>query len=195
MNTLYLLGGAARSGKSTILNKLIQSVGVHAISTDALRAGMRKAILDESYITVDKLSFSGELIFRKPGEPGQPQHQKQFERMFSEDEITWQTALGIVEHHDRNNFSLALEGIAITPERVSALKLKNLKVKTVFVGFTDPAAFEYILNHSAHQQDWVYTVIHKEQGGNDATIRSWLTHEMEKSREISKQAQKFGYSF
>ncbi len=192
---IYLIGGAARSGKSTILNRLIKSVGVHAVSTDALRAGIRKAILDESYITVDKLSFQGDLTFRKPGEPGQPQHQKKFERNLSEDEITWKTTFGLIEHHDRTNTSLALEGIAITPERVHVLKLANLRIKAVFVGFTEATAFDHILNHSARQQDWIHTVIHKEQSGDDTSIRKWLNREMEKSLEISNQAQKYNYPF
>lgn len=195
MNTLYLIGGSARSGKSTILNKLIQNAACHATSTDSLRAGIRKALLDESYISVDKLSFTGELTFRKPGEPSQPQHQRHFFKEVSEDEITWQTAVGLIEHHDRNDTSLALEGIAITPERVQTLKLKNLKIKAVFVGFTSSSAFEHILGHSVRQQDWIYTVIHKEQQGDDTTMRSWLTEEMEKSLKTAEDAKKLGYPF
>jgi len=189
---LYLIGGSARSGKTIILNELIRRKPMLALSTDALREGVRNIFAGESYLDIQKLHFKGELTFRRARE--KEILIKKFEQRPSESEITWQATIGFIDHYDRKNISIAIEGLAITPERVKSLQLKNLELKVVFIGFTKVVHLEKILEHSQKYNDWINKVI-EDDGGSKTKIEEWFKKTIRENKRLSKQVREYGYYF
>ncbi len=189
---LYVIGGSARSGKTIILNALVRQKPMLAFSTDALREGLRNVFVGESYLGIEKLSFSGEVTFLRAREKNS-QH-KQFSYHPSEDELTWQAVLGLINHYDRKNISIALEGIALTPERIKSLRLKNLEVRAIFVGFTKENHFENILAHAGKHNDWIQKAI-EDNKGDQTQIKEWFNGTLEKNQLLLTKATQCGYAF
>jgi hypothetical protein len=69
-----------------------------------------------------------------------------FDTTAIEDQLPWEMMVGIINRYDNKNIPLILEGVVITPERIKNLKLDNLIIKTVFVGFTGDEYIENVIN-------------------------------------------------
>lgn len=108
MNYLYLIGGAERSGKTTILNKILTKKPMIAVQTDAIRDSLKRSVTGD----------------------------------VSQGELVWNTILGLISYYDNKSIDLIIEGIEITSERIKSLNLKNLLIKSVFVGFTEVTNFD-----------------------------------------------------
>ena len=194
MNTIYFLGGSSRSGKTTIFNKVIHEKPMIAVSSDALREGARNILLDESYLSISSLHLNGDVVFHRPGEGKDVSHTKQFSQTLTEDELTWKAVLGLINHYDRKDIPLVIEGIAVTPERVNDLKLKNLQIRAAFVGFTDVSYLETMIAHAHIKKDWIYKMI-QESNGDDIEVRKWFAEQLEENKEMANKAKKYGYEF
>ncbi len=196
MNTLYLIGGSPRSGKTLIFKEVIKRNPMIAISSDALREAIRFTVTEESFINIHELAFEGDVTFHRAGEDGNISHTKYFSQKPSQEELTWKTIQGLIQYYDHNeNRSLIIEGMAITPERVKSLNLKNMKLKAVFVGFTDPSHLDSILKYAYENEDWVHTKITKENGGDDTSVREWFNAELEQNNKVEALAKEYGYGF
>lgn len=196
MNTLYLIGGSPRSGKTTIFRKIVTQKPMLAITTDGLREAIRYTIIEESFATIKKLSFSGQATFHKAGENKDESHTKDFSYDIDQEELTWKNIVGLVNYYDRpRGASIVIEGMAITPERVKSLSLKNLELKVVFLGFTDESHFEKIFEYSNINKDWIHKKINEEDGGDDSHVRKWLKETLEENKKMEALATEYGYSF
>ena len=167
MNTLYIIGGSPRCGKTTIFNSFINKKPMIGIPTDAIRAGVR-------YLNKhNRINFSEEEI---------------------ENNLPWEMILGLIHRYDHKNIPLIIEGVVITPERVKNLKLKNLKLKAVFVGFTEEAHIEKIIQQGQTDKDWVYDHI-ANNNGDDTEVRKMFKDLQEKNKLTKEKAEEYGYSF
>lgn len=191
--TLYLIGGFARAGKTMVAREVMRRKRIISVSTDTIRAAIRKVLIGESRVAVEKASFRGKVAFHRPGSL-KVYHFNIIKDYWDEDKMTWQGILGFIETHDRHKTDLLIEGIAITPERVHRLKLKNFRVKAVFVGYSRESYLESILTYSKKKNDWIHTVI-KEHNGNDAPVKKWMRENVEKSGVLKKKVKKFGYGY
>ncbi len=191
--TLYLIGGLARTGKSKVMRAVMRLRHVAAASTDTTRAAIRKVLTGESYIAIHEARFRGKISFHRPGSL-KVHHLTISKDHWNEDEMTWQGILGLIETHDRHRANLLIEGIAITPERVRRLRLKNLRVRAVFLGYEHESHLESILAYSRKKKDWINTVI-KEHGGDDTPVRKSVQEGIAKSSKLRKQARKLGYGY
>ncbi len=194
MNNLYLIGGSTRSGKTTILNKVIKAKPMIAVNTDAIREGLRKALIDESSVTINKLSFFGDVTFHRLSENNDINHTKHFSQDISQDDLTWNAVAGLINYYDSKYVDLIIEGMVITPERVKSLALKNFKIKAAFVGITEDTNLNTIFEQANLNKDWVYTKI-SENNGDNAVIIKAFNEEIEKSKKIAIMASEFGYKF
>ncbi len=167
MNKLYLIGGSPRCGKTTIFNSFINKKPMIAIPTDAIRAGVR--FLNKH----SRINFSEDEI---------------------ENNLPWEMVVGLIHRYDHKNIPLIVEGVVITPERVKNLKLKNLELRVVFVGFTGDSHIEKIIKHGQIEKDWVYDHITKENG-NDTEIRKMFKNIQEENKLVKEKADEYGYSF
>ena len=190
---LYLIGGLARTGKTKIARAVMRRRHVASVSTDSIRAAIRKVLIGESYVAVHKVNLKGKVAFHRPG--SLKVHHLIFTKdHWDEDEMTWQGVLGFIETHDRHKVDLLIEGIAVTPERIRRLKLKNLRIKAVFVRYGREAHLESILAYSRKKKDWIHTVI-KEQEGDDTPVKKGVRKGIVKSTTLKKQARRFGYGY
>jgi 2-phosphoglycerate kinase len=194
MSNLYIIGGSTRSGKTTILNKVIKAKPMIAVQTDAIREGMRKALIGESLVTINKLSFSGDVTFHRLSENSDVSHTKHFSQEISQDELTWNNVAGLINYYDDKGVDLIVEGMVIKPEHVKSLTLKNLKVKAVFVGITNDTNLNTILELANLNKDWIHTKI-KENDGDITVIKKMFNEEIEKSKKIAASAKECGYKF
>lgn len=167
MNTLYLIGGSPRCGKTTIFNAFIKQRPMIAIPTDAIRAGVR-------YLNKNgRINFSEDEV---------------------ENNLPWEMVIGLIQRYDHKNIPLIVEGVVITPERVKNLKLKNLNLRAVFVGFTEESHIEGVIKHGNVEKDWVYDAIVK-NGGDDSEVRKMFKSLMEKNRLTKGKAEEYEYKF
>ena len=194
MSTLYTIGGSARSGKTTTLNMIMERHPIMAISFDAVREGMRNALIGESYISATSISFEGKATFHRPGEKSDITHTEQFSQETNQDDLAWKTMEGIIAFYDRKNISLAIEGASITPERIKKLNLKNLILRPVFVGFMNESYLDTILEQSNIKKDWIYRWI-QENNGDDTVVRNWFDNQLQENYLIAQQAKEYGYHF
>lgn len=167
MNKLYVIGGSPRCGKTIILNDVIKKEPMIAVSSDAIRSGVRY------------LNKNGRI--------------NESEKMI-EDELPWELLIGLIGRYDRQNVSIVVEGVVFTPERVRSLKLKNLELKAVFVGFTTDEFIEQIIEYGKQTKDWVYDSIVENDGSEDV-IKKTLADEQKKNLELKARALKYGYKF
>ncbi|MDB5259086.1 MAG: hypothetical protein JWO73_294 [Candidatus Taylorbacteria bacterium] len=196
MNNLYLIGGSPRSGKTIIFKEMINRKPMIAISSDALRESARYTLTEEPFVSIQKLSFEGDVSFHRAGENKDISHAKHFSYDIDQEELTWKAIVGLINFYDRKSGnSLIIEGMAITPERVKSLSLKNLKIKAAFVGFTDDSHLKNILEYAHANEDWVHKKITLEDGGDDSSVRKWFNEELGKNKEDATLAKEYGYEF
>ncbi len=140
MNKLYVIGGLPRCGKTTILNEVLQKRPMIAVSSDAIRAGVR--YLNEH----NRINEEPDMV---------------------EDQIPWEILIGLIQRYDHKNIPLIVEGIVFTPERVNSLKLKNLELRAAFVGFSSDEFVEQAIDYGKASKDWVYEKITANNGSED----------------------------
>lgn len=189
-----MIGGPARVGKTTVVEKVMHRTHEMMLSTDGIRFGINNIFLDESDISMEKISFKGVATFRRPG--SLKIHKIKFEKIDQDrDDLAWLCARGIIHGHDRANKSdMLVEGIAVTPERVHQLKLKNLTIRAAFIGYNNESHLSTIMAYSKKKKDWVYRWI-QEHDGDDAHVKKWAQKERVKSVAMEKLAKKFGYAY
>ena len=193
-HTIYFIGGLARVGKTIVSLKLIRRKHLVPISTDGIRAAMRKILIGESHVSVDQIEFHGKATFRRPG--NLKQHKISFARKSkNEDDLAWIGVVGLIERYDYRNFTdILIEGIAVTPERVHKLKLKNLKIRAAFIGYNDESHLKSVLRYSKKKNDWVQTWI-KEHGGDYSHVKDWIQKGILQNDVRRKQARGYGYGY
>jgi hypothetical protein len=168
MSNLYLIGGSPRCGKTIIFNDLINKKPMIAIPTDAVRAGVR-------YLNKHKrINFSEEEV---------------------ENDLPWEIIVGIIQRYDHKDIPLVIEGVVVTPERVKNLVLNNLKLKVVFVGFTEDSYIEDIIKYAHSEKDWVYDNIITKNFGDDSEIIKMFSGQKENNKKIKSSAEEYGYRF
>jgi 2-phosphoglycerate kinase len=193
MNNLYIIGGSTRSGKTTILKRMIMAKPMIAVQTDAIREGLRKALIGESKVTISELSFSGDVNFHRLNEALDISHKKHFSQEISQDELTWNAVFGLINYYDGQGIDLIIEGMEITPERVKSLVLKDFKIKAAFVGITDNSRLNTMLEEATHNE-WIQKEIDKNANYLNEIKRAY-TEEIEKSKKVAIMASEYGYKF
>jgi 2-phosphoglycerate kinase len=197
---LYVIGGPARVGKSTVADKVMRQKNLIMLSTDALRSAVDSIFLDQSPISLEnigmqkKFSFNGAITFQKSNTS--KTSKLIFKRTNQDrDDLAWLAAVGLINAYDRSdNIDVLVEGNAVTPERVHQLKLKNLIVRAAFIGYNDESHLASILAYSKQNKDWIYKWI-QEHKGDDAHIKQRAQGKIKKSIVIKKLAKKFGYGY
>ena len=195
MNNLYFIGGPPRTGKTTIMNSLIQERPMVAISFDVVEGGLRKALFGESFVDAKDLRISGEALLRTPGEKNQ--RPKKFNHQIGMGQLGWRAVIGQIEHYDMqlDNADLVVEGAGIMVGRVQELSLANFAIRAAFVGFTDEGYADVVLAQAkANPSDWLNIWL-KETDGDETSIREMVAAGIKRSKTEAKAAAKYGYGF
>jgi hypothetical protein len=155
---------------------------------------IRNVLTGMPHVAVEKISFRGNVTFHRPG--NLKVHKADFSvKNETEDKLTWKGIVGLIDKYDEaNKTDVLIEGIAVTPERVHRLKLKNLSVKAAFLGYDNMSHLDTILTYSKNKNDWVQVWI-KEYKGSDAHVREWVRKEIARSAKVKKLSKKFRYGY
>lgn len=193
MNTLYLLNGPPRVGKTTIMNSLVAETNVQLVSADALEHGLRNVLTGEPHQMLREIEFSGyaehKSSFTKIGE------RKSFSNSGTESSLLLDLITGMFDYYLRNKGSVALEGTEFHPEWIAGLEMPGFDIKAAFVGYTDPSHVETILAHAQkNDHDWINEWL-EQNGGDDAEIRAWAQKESLRSSRVKVEAESHGYPF
>jgi 2-phosphoglycerate kinase len=130
MKRVILIGGAPTSGKSHLAQQLAESLNLSWISTDGIREQMRKIVRKQEYPALfdhaDATPAMG-VAYLNTHTPNEivKHHNK-------ENVEVWKGVKAFIET-DYNWHSFIVEGIAILPAQVAALKKKHKHVQAVFL--------------------------------------------------------------
>jgi 2-phosphoglycerate kinase len=194
MATLYVIGGPARCGKTSAMRQFLKKRPMYHIATDTVRFGVRYLLLKEAFVSVTNLNFVGQATFHRPG--SLKKYTRRFaQRIDNENELAWQATIGMIDHFDRLNKDLAVEGIYFKPRHIKMLKLKNLNVRAAFVGFTDKRHFRTILEHAKRDpEDWINLWLDEiKQDLN--VVNRWIRKQIANSRTIKTEAKRCGFGY
>lgn len=111
-----------------------------------------------------------------------------------EDVIPWEILIGLIQRYDHKNIPLIVEGIVFTPERINSLKLKNLKLRAAFVGFSSDEFVEQALEYGKQSKDWVSDKINA-NNGSEESVREMFTGLQQKGVELKEKAAHYGYRY
>jgi len=188
-HTLYIIGGVARAGKSTIAREMARRKSIIILPTDAIRSAIRYVLMGDVPISPGKVNFKGTTTY------GLDQIWP-FERNDqSEDDLAWLGVFALIRKYDRlNAYDVLFEGVAITPKVISELKLENLDVKVVFIGYNNESHIGSILAHAKKEKDYIYREM-EESGRGEEYVKEAVRNGIKQSSEIKKQAEEFGYKY
>lgn len=151
-------------------------------------------LVGETKVYVDRISFRVAATYRLPGG-------KRLKRLVrskknqEKDDLAWNMASSLIKSYDRKNTAdILVEGVAITPRRIWRLKLKNLNVRAVFLGYSHRSHAASIIEHSKKKRDWVYEWI-QEHKGDESHVHQWVREGIKGSAAIEKAAKKYGYRY
>lgn len=193
MNTLYILGGPPRTAKTTIMSGLAKEKGIAFIAADAVEHGMRNVFTGEPHQMLRDIELTGSAEWKTSFTEGG--ERKPFSNKGTESELTLQAVIGMLDYYRRNKESVAFEGAAFTPEWVKSLKVSEFAIRAAFVGFTNPAHANQVLDYAkANPHDWINVWLEKD-GGDETKIREWVTRQAEKCVELKAEAERLGFPF
>lgn len=184
---LIIIGGASRSGKSLIAKGLLSAIGeqkedVAHYSTDRVREGIRYLFTEEKFTGIQKISITADVEYVNiRAEAPRPLLKKETSINVDQDELTWRTIKGIIYAHDRRGESVVVEGVILTPERISELELDRLTIKVAFVGFSDSNQINSIIDYSmglSFPHDWIKQNL-LDTGGDRTFLEKWAKEQSE----------------
>jgi len=194
MNNLYIIGGSARTGKTTISKKFRKGKNIIVLPTDKIKDGVRNLLFDEINVFSKNIKFSGSVDFRRR-ETVDFIHKK-FSKKKEINELTWDFLHGFLKSMMKiPNTNMLIEGDAITPKNVHDLQLENTYVKAVFTGYSSLSYGEKILECAKkNPHDWINGWILSEKG-NMKMANEMFKGAVKNAKTWKNDCEKFGYKF
>ncbi len=130
MKRVILIGGAPTAGKSHLAQQLAESLKLPWISTDSIREQMRKIVSKKDFPALFQHANATPAMGAAYLRMHTPQ---EIIRQHNKENVeVWKGVKAFIET-DYNWHSFIIEGIAILPAQVAALKKKHPHVKVVFL--------------------------------------------------------------
>lgn len=130
MKRVFLIGGAPTAGKSHLAQQLADALNLSWISTDGIREQMRKIVNKKDFPALfqhAKATPAMGVAYLRTHTP------KEIVRQHNKENVeVWKGVKAFIET-DYNWHSFIIEGIAILPAQVAALKKKHSYLKPVFL--------------------------------------------------------------
>ncbi|CAN5650930.1 hypothetical protein BH23PAT1_BH23PAT1_5500 [soil metagenome] len=183
MSKVYFIGGAPRSGKSTVLQRFVEQKPMLAASTDAIRAAAKSMLTPEQnprLFKQERGAFdSKQNILRMAQDTNQT---LAFE--LGEAEETWKATLDFVNYYVRDGRDAVIEGVAVLPSKLTGLPFD---FKSVFiVNLHDQT--DVILQYAReHKDDWLSKY-------DDETIHAFCHFNQVWNQYYAEKASKQGYT-
>ena len=198
---LYIIGGLSRIGKTKIAEKMTERKRGFLIKlhTDRIRDSVKSIIRYGPQKTAP--GDSREITFEFPTMCKQPTEKKSLTIKFTrndgdEDAYGWLGVTNMINFYDQNNeCDILVEGVAVEPKLIRELKLENLIIKGVFIGFgRDPIINESIIksivDYSTKEKDHFYI---QHNGDSEAmkqdlenTVRSYIKNRSKFEKQVKE---------
>lgn len=177
---IYLIGGAARCGKTTLARDVRQNFDGQVVSHDAVMVAIR------SITTPDTLPD----IFDKDVDPiaDDDPPQKRIARLRRRDDVVWKFMKTYFGAAPYANDDVLGEG-CLWP---SMLKELNIEHKAVFLVDTSLNHAERLIHirDTSEYNNWMH-----DRKYTDEYMHLWADFNIERSREIIKECEEFGYRY
>lgn len=179
MSVAYFIGGAPRSGKTTVIQELVKRKPMLAASTDAIRATAKGLLFPPE---------NAKLFKTARGEFGNDEHVHNMldkpdvalEHEIGKATETWRSVLDFLSYYHQDDVDSAIEGVAVLPEQLTRVKFDY---KAVFiVNLADQT--EAIMKHAVdHPNDWLSKY-------NEVTVRTFCQFNQTWNKYYFREARK-----
>jgi 2-phosphoglycerate kinase len=182
MSNLYFIGGAPRTGKTTIVQKILKQNPMLAASTDAIRAvalGLVSEETDPGLHRIDRGLFGSEKHLSNL----KNNQELLLKQELASAEATWKSVLDFVGYYQKDAKDALVEGVAILPSELAKV---DFDFKAVFiVNLMDQT--EEILRHARENSfDWLSKY-------DDETIRQYAAFNLRWNQYYANEAVKYGF--
>lgn len=192
MNTIYILGGSMRVGKSTIMKSFIQNKPMPLIETDALQKGLVNMLIGKPQTITRQIKIEGVIETRDFNESETTSLSVHIDGHTNT--LIRKMIDGIIYHYKKDPSDFAVEGTLINPDYVAGLRNKGLNVKAVFVGFNNDKHIDSIFKHAeTNEIDWVNEWV--SQTGNKESVRQSLKKQLIDNDELKIKAVGSGFTY
>lgn len=186
-STFYLIGGAPRTGKTTLSRQLSRKLDLPWISTDSLESVVSEYVPKEEFPEMFpkatarvETKRSNDLFYEKYSIP-------QIIDLYSRQGKTLTKAIRMfLESESIYNHSHILEGFHITPELSANLKEGGYQSRSVFLGREDSADIVRSIKQGNKAGDWVF-----EKTQNEATLKKIASMISTFSANLRSEAEKY----
>lgn len=181
----YLIGGAPRTGKSSLAFMLADRQPMQLASTDAIRAEIRHTITRSSEpdlyhldaLNADEANMA-RLMREHPSDV--------IAAAERESAVVWRTVESFIRTSIEAGHSVAVEGVAVLPKFVAAL---DLDYAVVYLGNQSPGHTEVVLEYACtHPDTWL-------GGLKPDTVAAYAAFSQATSAHIERQAHKYGHPY
>lgn len=179
---IYLIGGGARCGKSTLAKSFIQEKpGTMYLSGDSLRQSVRPVLPDFHTSGVDTDNPAKYIDYYK-------EHTDEaIDETIRRAELVWPfIERYIVAHSFESDSDLIVESVDIWPHLVSKLDMPH---KAIFMVDSDSKQWRRVTKYLG-QNDWI---TNKKLTGEQ--IEAWAMYNAPRGERIIKESAKFGYQY
>ncbi len=170
---IYLIGGPARVGKTTLAQRLIQAAPAELVHLDHLLPAVR-ALADQSAVTA--LNTAPSINDNSP--------QQWLHHLRHRDRTLWTAAKAYITTAHRNDSALAMEG-GLWPDWTAQLEIEHA---AVFLIDTADSADRLISIAKQHPNSWM-----ARRQWPEAKIRRWAKCNQFRSETIAELAEQHGY--
>ncbi len=117
-----------------------------------------------------------------------------------EDYFAWKASLGLIKYYDHHRMGpdLLLEGVAITPENISDLELKNFEIRPIFIGYSSPSHAQARIDYAKKVKEKSYVYRDILTRGEEAVRRDVereTTETIPLNKLLRSRAEKLGYRY
>jgi len=152
MSKLYFIGGAPRSGKTTVIQRLIERKPMLAASTDAIRNVAKGVTNPEERPKLHKVD-RGEYDSPKHMEMMREDPQAVLLHETLQSEEVWKSTLDFIGYYHRDGKDAAIEGVAVLPKEVAKLEYEYSAIFLAPKGDQTKTILEHAKNN---EFDWLH---------------------------------------
>jgi len=181
MKKIYFIGGAPRTGKSTVLQRLNERHPLLTASTDAIRnvsKGMLRPEDNQKLFKVNGGNYASkeyqDMLINRPDVA--------LDMEIAQSEEVWKSVLDFIGYYQRDGREAAIEGVAVLPKDLSRVEFEYKAVYLVAPDSTDA-----IVKHAMQNEtDWLHKY-------DEQAIRAFCRFNVYWNNYYEKEAEKAGF--
>ena len=181
----YFIGGAPRTGKTTLARRISQRTKLQSTNTDAVRSELRRSILqttEPDLYYLDSLNASESNMARLMLD----QTNDIIAAADRESKVVWKTVEAFVRTNVKAGHDILVEGVAVLPEFIAKL---DIPYSAVFLGNQSTGHAQIILEYAkTHPGTWLSKL-------SPSTIEAFAHFSNATSVHIEAECKKYGLTY